>query len=85
MSKFKIFCEVSGGTSGYRCGYLKKNGNALVFNTQDEADNAAKDLNTAMNGKYAVATFRYTVKDFLTGDELLATHTYKGQEALDLN
>lgn len=85
MSKFKIYCEVSGGTTGYRCGYLKKNGVAIVFDTQAEADTAAKDLNVAMNGPHAVATFRYTVKDFLSSDELLATHRYTGQSALDLD
>ena len=85
MSKFKIFCQVSGGPTGYRCAYLKKNGRQIVFDTQDAAEIEANKLTAAMNTPYAVATFRYTVEDFLTGDELLKTHTYKGQEALDLN
>ena len=83
--KFRIFCEVYGGVTGYSCAYLKTKGREAVFDSHDEAQRRANELNRSNNGPYATATFKYTVEDYLSGDDLLASHTYTGQMALDLD
>lgn len=88
MSKFRILCEVSGGVTGYRTAYLKENGGKIViFESQEKADIHRDQLasNAKAKAQYATATYRYTVEPYLTGAELLATHRYTGQEALDLD
>ena len=55
----RILCEVSGGVSGYRSGYLKKNGEVMIFPSEQAADEEADALDIIMNGRSG-ATFRYT-------------------------
>ena len=64
MIRFKIRCEVSGGVTGYRVGYLQEGiGKTRVFDNQDAAEIEANKLTAKMNTPYASATFRYTVED----------------------
>ena len=56
---YRILCEVSGGVSGYHSGYLKKNGEVMIFPSQQAADDEADALDIIMNGRSG-ATFRYT-------------------------
>jgi GMP synthase PP-ATPase subunit len=69
MINFRIFCEVHGGTTGYRCAYLKVKDAAgkkveAVFVDQGHAQEECDKLHKMMNGPRALATFRYTVEDY---------------------
>jgi len=60
---FRILCEVSGGVTGYRCAYLKKDGREIKFKTQAEAEAEAARLNERTNlNPYSTADFRYTIE-----------------------
>jgi len=61
--KFRIFCEVSGGVTGYRYSYLKKWGKAMLFSTQEAAQAECDRLKKKMNGPHARATFSYSVEE----------------------
>lgn len=58
---FRVFCEVSGGVTGYRCSYMKRNGEEMIFASKEAAELAAHNAMRQMNGPYAVARFKYTV------------------------
>ena len=60
MPTYKIQCEVSGGVTGHRVGFLKNADEVVVFTTREEAETEAKRLRrrTANNTR---ATFSYTV------------------------
>jgi hypothetical protein len=64
MARFRIFCEVSGGVTGYRCAYLKRKGIEEIYDDQLDAENDAAALSLKNNGPNARATFRYTVEDY---------------------
>ncbi len=87
MSHFRILCRVSGGVTGDRSGYFKCNGEVVIFDNEQKANVYADQLfsNAKAGERYATASYRYTVEPFMTGDDLLATHRYTGQEALDLD
>lgn len=64
IKMFRILCEVSGGMTGYRSGYLKNNGREVEFETEAEAAAEAARLNEQMNGNpHRTANFRYTVEN----------------------
>jgi hypothetical protein len=57
-----ILCEVSGGVTGYRSAYLKRDGKIVEFECRDEAEQEARRLNEKTNGNpYRTADFHYTV------------------------
>ena len=88
MSKFRILCEVSGGVTGNRSGYFKQKGVVVICHSRAEAKAWVEQLRSkAQSGAdYGnTANYCYTVERYLTGDELLATHRYTGQSALDLD
>jgi hypothetical protein len=61
---YRILCEVSGGMTGYRSAYLKKDGQQVEFTTEAEAEAEAARLNKQMNGNpHRTADFRYTVEN----------------------
>jgi hypothetical protein len=60
--RWKIWCEVSGGVTGFRAGFLKANGREVIYTNEDDAIREASRLNTAMNDRpYRTADFKYTV------------------------
>jgi len=64
QSMFGIWCEVSGGVTGYRCAWMKNNGVLGKFATRDEAEKEAHARNEKANGNpYRTADFRYTVRE----------------------
>ena len=46
---YKIFCEVHGGVTGYRAGYMKSDGKLVSFKTRKEAQAKADSLNLLRN------------------------------------
>ena len=62
MHKWKIYCEVSGGVTGYRAAWLKKDGKEQVFFVKAEAIVEAQRLNEKLNSNpFRTAEFKYTV------------------------
>jgi len=60
--KYRIRCRVSGGVTGTREAWLKgKDGQEARYDTREEAEREAADLNRTMNHLYSTASFRYTV------------------------
>jgi hypothetical protein len=59
QGEYRIFCEVSGGITGYNSAYLKANGIECRFN-KDDAEIKANELTATMNRPNAKATFKYT-------------------------
>lgn len=57
--EYRIFCEVSGGITGYNTAYLKASGKECRF-TKDEAETRASELTARMNKPHSRATFKYT-------------------------
>lgn len=59
---YKIWCEVSGGITGYRTGFLKRAGKIHTFDNRDEAqqevdrltDKASKRIHGYADHKYSV-------------------------------
>jgi hypothetical protein len=64
-TKYRIFCEVYGGGTGHRSGWLKDTeGNAATFPTLEAAQAEAKRLSDRTNGNpHRTATFKYTVRE----------------------
>jgi hypothetical protein len=58
---FAIWCRVSGGATGTRESFLKRNGERAIFATSAEAEAEATRLNTQMNHRYSTASFSYSV------------------------
>ena len=66
---FKIRCEVSGGVTGYRCGFMKdEHGKVQTFATAAEAEVVAAQAREAVKGNTR-ATFNYTVAEDWEGGE----------------
>jgi hypothetical protein len=57
--RWKIWCEVSGGITGFRAGFLKANGKEVIYTDEEEAKRQAQRLNEQM--RLGKATFKYTV------------------------
>lgn len=63
--RFGIWCEVSGGVTGYRGAWLKSGGELAVFADRAAADAEAAHYNASQNASpYRTANFSYTVKQF---------------------
>jgi hypothetical protein len=63
MTKFQIWCEVSGGVTGHRQAWLKADGKIQQFDTEAEAQAEADRLQQATNGNpHRKANFSYTVR-----------------------
>jgi len=56
---YRIFCEVSGGITGYNSAYFKVNGVECLF-SKDAAQIRAKKLTAQANRRMSRATFKYT-------------------------
>ena len=67
MTKYGIFCEVSGGVTGYRCAWLKAgDGKERVFKNMETARAEARRLSEKTNGNpYRKADFRYSVREYI--------------------
>jgi hypothetical protein len=62
--QFGIWCEVSGGVTGYRCAWLKSDGEIQTFETREAAEVEAARLMKATNGNpHRVASFSYSVRE----------------------
>jgi hypothetical protein len=60
---FGVWCEVWSGVTGSRSAWLKSNGVVQTFETHEEAERRASDLNIQMNGRpHRKADFRYSVR-----------------------
>ncbi len=61
---FTILCEVSGGVTGYRQGYLRNGeGGLATFTTEAKAQTEAYRLtNEHMSNRYRTADYQYTVQ-----------------------
>ncbi|HMF92654.1 MAG TPA: hypothetical protein VKE96_00090 [Vicinamibacterales bacterium] len=58
---FRVMCRVSGGVTGTREDFLKKNGTIAEFETREAAAAEAARLTTQYNNAHAVACFEYWV------------------------
>jgi hypothetical protein len=59
---YGIWCEVSGGRTGLRCGWLKSDGVIRMWTDRDAATIEALRLTRERNSATKQASFRYTVK-----------------------
>jgi pyruvate/oxaloacetate carboxyltransferase len=60
-----VMCRVSGGMTGTREAMLKENGQTRYFESLEDAQKVAADLNAKMNGdKYRTADFRYWAEEY---------------------
>ena len=57
-----VWCRVSGGVTGTREAWLKRDGEREVFATEAEAAARAAILQAEMNGPHRTADFRYTAR-----------------------
>lgn len=62
MKKFIVFCQVSGGVTGFRQSPLKHNGQVVYFETRQEAEAHALHLKQNVS-PYAKADFQYTAQE----------------------
>lgn len=61
---FGVYCEVSGGVTGYRAAWLKDgDGKESTFDSLDAANEEAAQLNSRSRNPYQTASFRYTVRE----------------------
>lgn len=62
--KWKIWCQVSGGVTGYRAMWLKEgDGEEASFTTREEAEREAAKLTERANANaYRTASFCYTAR-----------------------
>jgi hypothetical protein len=60
---YGVWCIVSGGVTGRREAWLKRKGERAEFAERAEAEAEAARLNAQMNGRYATATFHYSVAE----------------------
>jgi len=64
VPKFGVWCEVSGGVTGSRCAWLKRNGVRAEFDAQAEAEaEAARLMSRNGSNPYRTADFRYTARE----------------------
>ncbi|MDA8382831.1 MAG: hypothetical protein M0037_07205 [Betaproteobacteria bacterium] len=76
--RFIVWCRVEGGVTGLRQGPLKLNGAPILFDTEDLAQQAAKDAyKAATHGKPVTARYNYIVRpaSVLSPEELQDTAT----------
>jgi hypothetical protein len=59
---YQIMCEVMGGVTGYRRGYLTDSGCPCLFSSLDRAQIEANRLTAINNQPNTRATFRYTAE-----------------------
>lgn len=59
---YRIWCIVSGGVTGHREAWMKKDGSIYETESYREALEWAVELNKKMNDCFSTAFFRYTVK-----------------------
>jgi hypothetical protein len=60
---YGIWCEVSGGVTGYRAAWMKCDGKRLEFATREEAEKEARTQRTAMMHRNSIANFSYTARE----------------------
>jgi len=60
---YGVRCRVSGGVTGTREAWLKRDGQVAEFATHAEAEAEAQRLTTSMNGPYRTADFRYWAEE----------------------
>lgn len=60
--KYKIWCEVYGGVTGHRFGWLKRMDREIIYDSKEDAERVAKSLND--KPKYSKAVFSYEVVGF---------------------
>lgn len=61
--RYGVWCEVSGGVTGYRSAWLKGKGGAVWRGTESEANRKASSLERESNGNpYRTAAFRYEAR-----------------------
>jgi len=61
---YNIMCRVSGGVTGTREALLKSNGKVQEFETKEEAERRAAELNQKMNHQNSTAFFSYRVLEY---------------------
>jgi hypothetical protein len=59
---YGIWCEVSGGVTGYRCAWMKSNGELLVLTQEQAEQEAARRTKEKNSSPYRTADFTYTAK-----------------------
>ncbi len=60
----KIWCEISGGVTGYRAAYLKSKGVIITFPTEAAAQKHADHLTMIANRAiHSTANHKYTVEE----------------------
>ena len=65
----RIWCQVSGGVTGYRSGWLKWDDEIVVFKHLEDAKAEAKALNDRTDSNpNRKATFSYTVQEYRVSD-----------------
>jgi len=62
--KFGVWCRVEGGITGKHEGWMKVNGEPLLWDSQIDAQQVVDDTTRVFNGPYRVARFTYTVKPY---------------------
>lgn len=68
MPKFGVWCEVSGGVTGFRQSWLKANNTVALYNTREAAADEAKKLENGRNGNpYRTANFSYQAREYHGG------------------
>lgn len=62
--QYGVFCQVSGGVTGYRAAWLKSNGKMQVFASRELAEIEAKRLTEKrMNNTYRTADYHYSARE----------------------
>ena len=60
----KIWCEISGGITGYRAAYLKDRNVVITFQTREQAQKHADHLTMVSNRAiHSTADYKYTVEE----------------------
>jgi hypothetical protein len=64
MKMYGIWCQVSGGITGYRAAWLKSKGEQRTFQTLQEAELYAKRLTEdRMHNRYRTADYHYSARE----------------------
>jgi uncharacterized protein CbrC (UPF0167 family) len=65
METYAVLCRVSGGFTGTREAWLKRNDEIVFFGTLGEAEAEAARLSAAMNGNsHRIASFSYSAQEY---------------------
>ena len=59
QKKWGVWCRVSGGVTGDRSAWMKRDGKVLAFETKEEAEQEARAARQGV-GAFSVARFSYT-------------------------